>query len=156
MAKNTFHGAKATKVTLKGKELLGYVNESRVRPNERARVQDEWDMMDSQAMTLILNSLESQLSEFFYCETVLELWQVIENQFSNKNNHSQIYQLKREIAQISQETKTIPELIGHVRSKYEELKLYRPPTTYLLVLQEREKIDRVYTFLAALDKLWGS
>jgi hypothetical protein len=54
--------------------------------------------MDSQTMTLISNSLESQLSEIFYCETTLELWQAIENQFINKNNHSQIYQLKREIA----------------------------------------------------------
>jgi hypothetical protein len=38
-----------------------------------------------------------------------------------------------------------------VRAKYEELKLYRPPTTDLNVLQEREEIDQVYTFLAALD-----
>jgi uncharacterized membrane protein YgcG len=54
-------------------------------------------MIDSQAMTLISNSLEPQLSKTFYCETTSELWQAIENQFSNKNNHSQIYQLKREI-----------------------------------------------------------
>jgi hypothetical protein len=38
-----------------------------------------------------------------------------------------------------------------VRAKYEELKLYRPPTTDLNVLQEREETNRVYTFLAALD-----
>jgi gag-polypeptide of LTR copia-type len=91
------------------------------------------------------------LSETFYCETTNELWQAIENQFSNKNNYSQIYQLKREIAQISQDSKDIPELIGHVRSKYEELKLYRPPVTDLNVLREREEIDRVYTFLTTLD-----
>jgi hypothetical protein len=56
-------------------------------------------MIDSQVMILISNSLEPQLSEIFYCETTLELWQSIENQFSKKN-HSQIYQLKREITQI--------------------------------------------------------
>jgi hypothetical protein len=59
--------------------LLGYVNESRVRPSERVGVQDEWDMVDSQAMTLILNSLEPQLLVSFYCETTLELWQAIKN-----------------------------------------------------------------------------
>jgi hypothetical protein len=59
-------------------------------------------------MNLISNSLKPQLSETFYCKTALELWQGIENQFSNKNNHSQIYHLKREIAQISQETKIVP------------------------------------------------
>jgi hypothetical protein len=37
-------------------------------------------MVDSQAMTLITNSLEPQLSESFcYCETTPELWQEIEN-----------------------------------------------------------------------------
>jgi gag-polypeptide of LTR copia-type len=96
--KNYIPWANAAKITLKGKWLFGYVNESRVRPNERVRAQDEWDMMNSQAMTLISNSLEPQLLEIFYCETTLELWQAIENQFSNKNNHFQIYQLKREIA----------------------------------------------------------
>jgi hypothetical protein len=89
-------------------------------------------MIDSQVMTLISNSLEPQLSEIFYSETTLELWQAIENQFSNKN-------------------KGVSELIEFVRSKYEKLKLYMPPTTDLNVLQGREETDRVYTFLAALD-----
>jgi gag-polypeptide of LTR copia-type len=149
--KNYISWAKAARLTLKGKGLLGYVNGNRVRPTEGAEVQDEWDMIDSQVMTLISNFLDPQLSETFYCETSSELWQEIENQFSNKNNHSQIYQLKREIAQISQETRDIPQLIGHVRAKFEELKLYRHPTTDLSMLQEREETDRVYTFLVALN-----
>jgi hypothetical protein len=68
--------------------LLGYVIGSRVRSSDRAEVQDELDKLDSQAITLISNSLEPQLSEIFYCEITLELWQAIQNQFSNKNNHS--------------------------------------------------------------------
>jgi hypothetical protein len=108
-------------------------------------------MIDSQVMALITNSLEPQMSETFYNETALEPWQAIETQFSNKNSHSQIYQLKKEITQIQQETREVSELIGFVRAKYEELKLYIPPTIDLNVLQEREETDRVYTFLAALD-----
>jgi hypothetical protein len=82
-------------VTLKGKGLLGYVNGNRVRPTKGAEVQDEWDMIDSQVMILISSSLDPQLSETIYCKTSSDIWQEIENQFSNKNNHSQIYQLKR-------------------------------------------------------------
>jgi hypothetical protein len=59
--------------------LLGYVNRSRIRPSEGAEAQDEWDIIDSQVMTLISNSLEPQLSETFYCEISNELWQAIEN-----------------------------------------------------------------------------
>jgi hypothetical protein len=111
-------------------------------------------MMDSQVMTLISNSLESQLFETFYCETTLDLWQAIQNQFSNKNNQTPIYQLKREITQISQETKIILKLIRHIRFKCEELKFYIPLTTDLFVIQEREEINWVYTFLVALDPIY--
>jgi gag-polypeptide of LTR copia-type len=76
--KNYIPWAKAARVTLKGKGLLGYVNGGRVRPSEGIEAQDEWDMIDSQVMTLISNSLEPQLSETFYSETALELWQAIE------------------------------------------------------------------------------
>jgi hypothetical protein len=92
-------------------------------------------MVDSQAMILITNSLESQLSESFcYCETIAELLQEIENQHSNQKSHSQIYHLKQEIVKISQESRAVPTLIEHVRVKYEELKLYRPNITDLRVL----------------------
>jgi seryl-tRNA synthetase len=117
-----------------------------------AEDQEDCDIMDSQAMTLITNSLEPQLSETFcYCETTTKLWQEIENQYSNQKRHSQIYHLKQEIAKISQEFRDVPTLIGHVRAKYEELNLYRPNTTDLKVLQKRDEMDRIYTFLAALE-----
>jgi gag-polypeptide of LTR copia-type len=86
--KNYIPWAKAARVTLKGKGLLGYINGGRVRPSEGIEAQDEWDMIDRQVMTLISNSLEPQLSEIFYIETALELWQAIKTQFSNKNSHS--------------------------------------------------------------------
>jgi hypothetical protein len=79
------------------------------------------------------------------------LWKEIEGQFGNKKNHSQIYQLKKEIAQISQENREILELIGLVKAKYDELKIYHPHITDLNVIREREETDRVYTFLVALD-----
>jgi gag-polypeptide of LTR copia-type len=64
---------KSIKVTLKGKGLLEYVNGSKVRPSEGIEAQDEWDMINSQVMTLISNSLELQLSKTFYNEIALEL-----------------------------------------------------------------------------------
>ena len=150
--RNYLPWAKGARVTLKGKGLLGYVNGSKKRPEAAGDAQEIWDMADSQAITLITNSLEPQLNNMFcYYETAAELWQGIENQYSNYKSHSQVYQLKGEIARISQESREIPELIGLVRAKYEELKIYRPPTTDLSVIQEREETNQVYTFLAALD-----
>jgi gag-polypeptide of LTR copia-type len=120
--RNYIPWAKAARVTLKGKGLLGFINGNKIRPETGTEEQEEWDMVDSQGMTLITNSLEPQLSESFcYCEIAAELWQEIENQHSNQKSHSQIYHLKQEIAKISQESQDVPTLIGHVKAKYEEL-----------------------------------
>jgi gag-polypeptide of LTR copia-type len=149
--RNYIPWARATRTALKGKDLLGHITGSKVRPKEETNEQEEWDIIDSQVVTLISNSLELQLTETFYCETTAELWKEIEGQFGNQKNHSQIYQLQREIAQISQENREISEIIGLIKAKYEELKTYRPHTTDLNVIREREETDRVYTFLVALD-----
>jgi gag-polypeptide of LTR copia-type len=93
--KNYIPWAKAARVTLKGKGLLGYINGNKVRPIFGVEAQEEWEMLDSQVMTLITNSIQPQLSEeFYYCEIATELWQEIQNQYSNQKEHSQVYQLK--------------------------------------------------------------
>jgi gag-polypeptide of LTR copia-type len=51
--KNYIPWAKAVRVTLKGKALLGYVNESKVRPIEGVKLHDEWNMV-----VLVCNNLE--------------------------------------------------------------------------------------------------
>jgi gag-polypeptide of LTR copia-type len=72
--KNYIPWANAVRVTLKGKGLLGYINGNKVRPIFGAETQEEWELLDSQVMTLITNSLQPQLSEeFCYCETTTEL-----------------------------------------------------------------------------------
>jgi gag-polypeptide of LTR copia-type len=148
--RNFIPWANAARVTLKDKKILDFINENKIRPETGAEEQEEWDMVDSQAMRLITNSLEPQLSESFcYCETAAELWQEIKNQHSNQKSHSQIYHLKQEITKISQESRDVPTLIRHVRAKYKELKFYRPNTTDLRVLQEREEMDHIYILLAA-------
>jgi gag-polypeptide of LTR copia-type len=72
--RNYIPWSKAARVTLKCKGLLGFINENKIRPETGTEEQEEWDMVDSQVMTLITNSLEPQLSESFcYCEIAAEL-----------------------------------------------------------------------------------
>jgi hypothetical protein len=89
-------------------------------------------------------------------ETSKELWDAITYQHSNQSNNSHVFQIKKDITQITQGSKTVSELIGQVKSKYQELKLYRPITTDLSVLQERDELDQNYTFLDALDLSYDS
>jgi gag-polypeptide of LTR copia-type len=119
--------------------------------------QEEWDILDGQIFILILNSLHSQLTEFFvHHEIAKELWDAITDQHSNQSNNSHIFQIKKDITEITQGSKIVSELITQVKSKYHELKLYKPITTDLSVLQEREELDQIYTFFDALDPSYDS
>jgi gag-polypeptide of LTR copia-type len=90
--KNYLTWAKTSKVTLKGKGLLGFISGARERPAEGLDAQEDWDMLDGQTMTLISNSIEPQLIDLFvHCETTFELWKEIKGQYSNQKNHSHIF-----------------------------------------------------------------
>jgi len=155
--RNYLTWSKATKIFLKGKGLLGFINGNRPRPTDTGDAQEEWDILGGQIFTLILNSLNSQLTEIFvHYETSKELWDAITDQHSNQSNNSHIFQIKKDITQMTQGSKTLSELIRQVKFKYQELKLYRPITTDLVVLQERDELDQIYTFLDALDSSYDS
>jgi gag-polypeptide of LTR copia-type len=155
--RNYLAWSKAAKISLKGKGLLGFINGNRPRPTDLGDAQEEWDILDGQTFTLILNSLNSQLLEIFvHYESAKELWDAITDQHSNQSNNSHIFQIKKEITQMTQGSKTVSELIEQVKSKYQELKVYRPFTTDLAVLQERDELDQIYTFLDALDLSYDS
>jgi hypothetical protein len=88
-------------------------------------------------------------------ETTKEIWDAITYQHSHQSNNSYVFQIKKDITQLIQGSKTVSELIGQVKSKYQELKLYRPIITDMSVLQERDELDQIYTFLDALDMSYG-
>jgi gag-polypeptide of LTR copia-type len=155
--RNYLMWSKTTKFSLKSKGLLGFINANRPKPTDTGDAQKEWDILNGQTFTLILNSLHSQLTKIFvHYETSKELWDAITDQHSNQSNNSHVFQIKKDITQITQGSKTVSELIGQVKSKYQELKLYRPVTTDLSVLQERDELDQIYTFLDALDSSYDS
>ncbi|KAJ4786511.1 01P13-2 [Rhynchospora pubera] len=149
--------SKAAKTSLKGKGLLGFINGNRPRPTSTGDAQENWDILDGQTFTLILNSLNPQLNEIFvHCETAKELWEAIQDQYNQLSNNSHIFQIKKELVRIVQGNQTVSQLIGQVKSKYQELKIYRPITTDLFVLQERDELDQIYTFLDALDSSYDN
>jgi gag-polypeptide of LTR copia-type len=155
--RNYLAWSKAAKISLKGKGLLGFINGNRPRPTDTGDAQEKWDILDGQTFTLILNSLHSQLTEIFvHYETAKEIWDAITDQHNHQSNNSHIFQIKKDITQLTQGSKTVSELIGQVKSKYQELKLYRPITTDLSVLQERDELNQIYTFLDALDTSYDS
>jgi gag-polypeptide of LTR copia-type len=94
--RNYLAWSKAAKISLKGKGLLGFINGNRPRPTNTGDAQEEWDILDGQTFTLILNSLNSHLLEIFvHYKSAKELWDAITDQHSNQSNNSHIFQIKK-------------------------------------------------------------
>jgi hypothetical protein len=85
-----------------------------------------------------------------------ELWNEIRANYCEQNNFAQIFELKREISQAKQGTRSVPKLTGYLKAKFKELEILRPITTDLKELQERAEQDMVYHFLTALDLSYES
>jgi ABC-type uncharacterized transport system ATPase subunit len=71
--------------------------------------------------------------------------------YDEKHNFSHIYSLKQEISKIKQGNKTHNEYLSQLRAKFEELKVYLPPTSNPIEIQKRREFDEIYTYLSGLD-----
>jgi predicted patatin/cPLA2 family phospholipase len=103
-----------------------------------------------------IRKLENQKTIFIIISTNNQIINMIDehapntvgNQFSTLiRTNSAFSASQKSHSRIIRDLRTIPELIGHVRAKYEELKLYRPPITDMKEIKEREGMNRIYTFL---------
>ena len=114
----------------------------------------QWRKNDYKAINLVINSMEPKISELFlYHNSSTELWNAVNKHFSQRKNHAHICRLKKEIHHLTQNQRTIIQYISDLKRKWEELNLYRAPTTDPNIIKEREQ-ERVYQFLSGLDETY--
>lgn len=70
--------------------------------------------------------------------------------YGNQNNASRIFQLKKDLANLQQDGKTYVQLLGIMKSMWNELALYCPLTTDAKELKKREEEDKIFQLLASL------
>jgi gag-polypeptide of LTR copia-type len=149
--KNYLPWARAVTISLKGKGKFGHVDGSKKKP-EKDPEKEEWEMHDNLIMSWLLNSMEpSQCEIFVYCDSSHEIWMKMKKMFARTNNFAHIFQLKQDIAQIKQGSKSITEFYGAIKAKWDELDIHVPDSTDLEKIRERKEQDRIFQLLANLD-----
>jgi Retrotransposon gag protein len=84
-----------------------------------------WEQNDINIMNGLLNSMEPQISRLFmYYDITQEIWNETKEMFGQEHNFANIFQLKQEISQIRQGSKTVTEYYGDMKTKWDELALY--------------------------------
>ncbi|KAG5531543.1 hypothetical protein RHGRI_026223 [Rhododendron griersonianum] len=136
-------------LALGGKSLFGHVDGTKAAPKTDNEKYGEWKSENQYTMSLLLNSMEPKIAEIFtFAESAKELWESVRDLYGHQNNAARIYQLQQNINNCKQGDRSFVEYLGELKSMWDELGLYRPPTTNLATLQQRAEQDKVFQLLA--------
>lgn len=144
--------SRAVSLALGGRSKLGFINGSIEAPDASSSTYESWLSKDQLVMSWLLNSMERKLAEIFsYSESSSKLWETVKEMYSSQNNAARVFQLKKDISNLQQEGKPFVQLLGSMKSMWNELETYRPHTTDASTLLKRAEEDKIFQLLSSLD-----
>ena len=149
---NYLRWSNAITLALGGRQKLGFVTGAAKAPETSDLAYESWLSKDQLVRSWILNSMESQLADIFqYSTSAADLWEALKDMYGNQNNAARVYQLKQEISDLQQGESSFIQYLGSLKSKWNELNLYRPHSTDANVLLKRADEDKVFQLLGNLS-----
>lgn len=142
---------------LASKDKTGYIDGSLPPPPvKNDALYKKWKVEDSTVKGWLINSMDSALiSNFIRFPSAREVWKAVTTSYSDGNDKSQVYNLKRKVARLKQSGKPIEEYYNLLQELWQEIDFRRPnPMEYTVDIEKYNSIiqeDRVYLFLDGLD-----
>ncbi|CAB4303479.1 unnamed protein product [Prunus armeniaca] len=111
-------------LALGGRSKLGFINGNIEAPDVSSPNYESWLCKDQLVMSWLLNSMEQKVAEIFsFYKSSFHLWEAIKEMYGNQNNSTCVFQLKKDIASLQQEGKPFIQLLGSMKSMWNELEL---------------------------------
>lgn len=144
--------SRAVTLDLGGRSKLGFINGSLPTPKITSPEYKAWLCKDQLVMSWFLNSMERKIAEIFsYSESSLLLRSKMKEMYGNQNNFPCVFQLKKDISSLRQESKTFVQHLGTLTGMWNELDVYRLHATDAIVLLKRAEEDKIFQLLASLS-----
>ncbi|KAB2596468.1 hypothetical protein D8674_031918 [Pyrus ussuriensis x Pyrus communis] len=74
--------------------------------------------------------------------------------YGSQNNAAWVFQLKKDISDLQQDGKPFVQLLGSMKSMWNELEIYRPHTIDAALLRKRAEEDKIFQLLSSLDSTY--
>ncbi|KAK4478538.1 hypothetical protein RD792_014019 [Penstemon davidsonii] len=119
--------ARSMTSALNVKNKTGFINGSLPNPgSENAILQDAWSRNNDIVVSWLLNSVSSSIhSSIIYTNSAKEIWDDLKSRFQQSNG-PRVFQLRRDLATISQDTQSVNDYFTKLKSLWDELHTYRP------------------------------
>lgn len=112
---------KAITIALSAKNKLGFVNGKVTKPSTNHINFDLWQRCNDMVMPWILNVLSSDIAEsVLYSSTAEEVWKDLNDRFSQSNG-AKLYQLQKEISDLTQGTSDLASYFTKLKKYWDEL-----------------------------------
>ncbi|CAB4272952.1 unnamed protein product [Prunus armeniaca] len=119
----------AVTLALGGRSKLGFINGNFEAPDVSSPNYESWLCKDQLVMSWLLNSMEWKVAEIFsFYESSFHLWEAIKEMYGTQNNSTHVFQLKKDIASLQQEGKPFIQLLGSMKSMWNELEVMNMET----------------------------
>ncbi|KZV06757.1 hypothetical protein F511_45762, partial [Dorcoceras hygrometricum] len=118
-----------------------------------------WKSENSMVMAWLINSMEPSIGRtYLFLPTAKDIWEAVRETYSDLENSSQIYDLKTRLWNSKQGEKSVIEYYNEMRALWQELDLCYEDDWECkndsVKYHKRMEIDRVFVFLAGLNREW--
>ena len=135
---------------------MGYLTGEKTAPAEADPTYATWDAENSMVMTWLVNSMEEDISSNYMCyPTAQELWENVNQMYSDLGNQSQIFELTLKLGEMRQGEDSVTKYFNSLKQVWQDLDLFN---TYEWKSVEdshhHKKIvedNRIFKFLVGLN-----
>lgn len=157
--KNYLEWAQSVKLAINGRGKLGYLTGDITQPKEGDSARQTWSSENSLVIASLINSMEPAIGKpYLFLPTAKDVWEAIQQTYSDAEDSSQVFELKNKLWKSKQEEREVTIYYSDMVSLWQELDQFYGDewecTRDSVKIKKKEESDRVYLFLAGLNKVF--
>ncbi|KAL0430968.1 UNVERIFIED_CONTAM: Retrovirus-related Pol polyprotein from transposon RE1 [Sesamum radiatum] len=124
---NWLSWSRSVRIALEGRDKLGYIDGTCVRPTDESPDLKQWKITDSMVRTWILHTLSKDIvNAYLYATSARTLWLDLEARYGECDGPL-LYRVQREIGSMTQGNRTVTAYYTTLRQLWDELVCLKPP-----------------------------
>ncbi|KAL5777605.1 hypothetical protein ACOSP7_010531 [Xanthoceras sorbifolium] len=153
---NFLRWSQSVRMYIRGRGKIGYLTGEKKEPKPEDPAYSTWDAENSMVMTWLVNSMTEDISGNYMCySTAKELWDNVNQMYSDLGNQSQVYELTLKLGDIRQGNDNVTKYFNSLKRLWQDLDLFNDYEWKSIEDANYNKktveAHRIYKFLAGLN-----
>jgi len=122
---NFLRWSQSVRMYIRGRGKIGYLTGEKKEPALEDPSHPTWDAENSMVMTWLVNSMEEEISSNYMCyHTAKELWDNVNQMYSDLGNQFQVYELTLKLGEIRQGEESVTKYFNSLKLLWQDLDLF--------------------------------